>query len=63
MYFGVGGSIPFMCELGEFYPKSEFLVTGVVTPSSNIHAPDENLNLPYCLSLMKCVGTIIKEYK
>lgn len=63
MYFGVGGSIPFMPELGTFYPQSEFLVTGVVTPDSNIHAPDENLNLPYCLKLMKCVGTVISLYQ
>lgn len=63
MFLGVGGSIPFMPELGDFYPDSEFLVTGVVTAESNIHAPDENLSLSYCKKLMLTIGNIIIDYQ
>ena len=45
LFFGIGGSIDLMYGLGNLYPESEFLVSGVVTPESNIHAPDENLDL------------------
>lgn len=63
MNLGVGGSIPFIAELGDFYPNSEFLVTGVVTNGSNIHAPDENLNLPYCKNLLVTIANIVIDYK
>lgn len=35
----------------------------MVTPESNIHAPDENLSLSYCWKLMMCVGTVVAEYQ
>ncbi|MBX3311947.1 MAG: M20/M25/M40 family metallo-hydrolase [Microbacteriaceae bacterium] len=42
---GVGGSIPFIAELKETYPKAEVLVTGVEDPQSMAHSPNESLHL------------------
>ena len=47
IFLGVGGSIPFMGKFLSLYPKSQFFITGMVTPSSNIHVPDENLLIEY----------------
>ena len=35
MYQGIGGSIPFMTMLGERFPTTQFLITGVMGPGSN----------------------------
>jgi acetylornithine deacetylase/succinyl-diaminopimelate desuccinylase-like protein len=42
---GVGGSIPFVADLVEQFPKAEILVTGVEDPDSRAHAPNESLHL------------------
>ncbi len=43
MFMGTGGSIPFMGMLGERFPRTQFLVTGVLGPHSNAHGPNEFL--------------------
>ena len=40
---GEGGSIPFMAMLGKKFPKTQFVVTGVLGPHSNAHGPNEFL--------------------
>ncbi len=52
LYYGVGGSIPFVNEFMEIFPKSQFIVTGVGGPGSNFHAPDEFLELNYLKKLI-----------
>jgi acetylornithine deacetylase/succinyl-diaminopimelate desuccinylase-like protein len=42
---GIGGSIPFIAELAEVYPKAAVLVTGVEDPDTRAHGPDESLHL------------------
>jgi acetylornithine deacetylase/succinyl-diaminopimelate desuccinylase-like protein len=42
---GIGGSIPFIAELAEVYPKATVLVTGVEDPDSRAHGPNESLHL------------------
>jgi len=42
---GIGGSIPFIAELEELYPKAQILVTGVEDPDSRAHSPNESLEL------------------
>ncbi|WP_166872395.1 dipeptidase [Salinibacterium sp. ZJ450] len=42
---GVGGSIPFIADLVEMFPKAQILVTGVEDPDSRAHAPNESLHL------------------
>jgi acetylornithine deacetylase/succinyl-diaminopimelate desuccinylase-like protein len=51
----VGGSIPFMNELAKFYPNAKFLVTGVDGPNSNMHAPDECLDIPFLKKFLCCL--------
>ncbi|MGN6272972.1 MAG: dipeptidase [Protaetiibacter sp.] len=43
---GVGGSIPFIAELAERFPKAQILVTGVEDPDSRAHSPNESLHIP-----------------
>jgi hypothetical protein len=43
MYTGEGGSIPFMGMLGDMFPQTQFVITGVLGPSSNAHGPNEFL--------------------
>ena len=42
---GTGGSIPFLFDFAELFPKAEILVTGVDDPESGPHGPDEGLHL------------------
>jgi acetylornithine deacetylase/succinyl-diaminopimelate desuccinylase-like protein len=42
---GIGGSIPFIAELVEFYPEATVLVTGVEDPDSRAHGANESLHL------------------
>ena len=42
---GSGGSIPFLFDFAELFPKAEILVTGVDDPQSGPHGPDEGLHL------------------
>jgi acetylornithine deacetylase/succinyl-diaminopimelate desuccinylase-like protein len=42
---GAGGTIPFLFDLAELFPKAEIMVTGVEDPRSGAHGPDESLDL------------------
>ena len=42
---GVGGSIPFVAAFEEAYPEASILLTGVMDPTSQIHAPNESQSL------------------
>lgn len=42
---GIGGSIPFIADLTEVYPKAQILVTGVEDPDSRPHSPNESVDL------------------
>jgi len=42
---GVGGSIPFIAEFLESYPKASVLVTGVEDPDTRAHGANEGLHL------------------
>ncbi len=45
VHMGVGGSIPFITELGRAYPAATVLVTGVEDPDTRAHGGDESLHL------------------
>jgi acetylornithine deacetylase/succinyl-diaminopimelate desuccinylase-like protein len=45
-YMGEGGTIPFMGMLGEKFPSTQFVITGVLGPHSNAHGPNEFLHIP-----------------
>ena len=59
---GVGGSIPFMALLGQAYPQAQFLVTGAAGADSNMHVPDESLNLNYVVKLTDALARILHAH-
>jgi acetylornithine deacetylase/succinyl-diaminopimelate desuccinylase-like protein len=62
MYLGTGGSIPFIGMLGERFPATQFLVTGVLGPHANAHGPNEFLHLGYAEQLTVCVAQVIADH-
>jgi acetylornithine deacetylase/succinyl-diaminopimelate desuccinylase-like protein len=61
-YMGEGGTIPFMAMLGERFPKSQFLITGVLGPHANAHGPNEFLHIPTAKRLTSCVANVIADH-
>jgi acetylornithine deacetylase/succinyl-diaminopimelate desuccinylase-like protein len=62
MYLGTGGSIPFIGLLGERFPGTQFLVTGVLGPQANAHGPNEFLHLDCAKQLTVCVAKVIADH-
>jgi acetylornithine deacetylase/succinyl-diaminopimelate desuccinylase-like protein len=62
MSMGEGGSIPFMAMLGERYSEAQFLITGVLGPSSNAHGPNEFLHVPTGKKLTSCIARVIADH-
>jgi acetylornithine deacetylase/succinyl-diaminopimelate desuccinylase-like protein len=62
MAMGVGGTIPFMAMLGERFPSTQFLVTGVLGPHSNAHGPNEFLHIDYAKRLTAAVAQVIARH-
>jgi acetylornithine deacetylase/succinyl-diaminopimelate desuccinylase-like protein len=62
MYLGTGGSIPFIGMLGERFPETQFLVTGVLGPHSNAHGPNEFLHLDCAEKLTVCVAKVVADH-
>ena len=62
IYYGEGGSIPFINDLATLFPKSQFIVTGTLGPESNAHGPNEMLNLPYMKKLILSLTKVLAEY-
>ncbi len=61
-FIAEGGSIPFICEIQEMFPKSEMIVTGLLGPESNAHGPNENCDLVYLDKLVKTLGRVLVLY-
>jgi acetylornithine deacetylase/succinyl-diaminopimelate desuccinylase-like protein len=59
VFMGEGVSIPFMGMLGARFPRSHFLVTGVLGPQSNAHGPNEFLHLPAVRRLTCAVADVM----
>jgi acetylornithine deacetylase/succinyl-diaminopimelate desuccinylase-like protein len=62
MSMGVGGTIPFMAMLGERFPSTQFLVTGVLGPHSNAHGPNEFLHIEYAKRLTASVAQVMARH-
>jgi len=62
VYFGGGGSIPFLRMLGERFAETQFLVTGVLGPHSNAHGPNEFLHIAYATRLTECVSLVLADH-
>jgi acetylornithine deacetylase/succinyl-diaminopimelate desuccinylase-like protein len=61
-HMGEGGTIPFMGMLGAKFPKTQFVVTGVLGPHSNAHGPNEFLDIPMAKKVTMCVAKIIADH-
>jgi len=59
--YGMGGSIPFLCELERMYPNTFILALGLIGPNANAHAPNECINLPFAKKLTKALSHLIAE--
>ena len=62
VYMGEGGTIPFMGMLGEKFPESQFLITGVLGPGSNAHGPNEFLDIPTGRKVTCCVAGVLQDH-
>jgi acetylornithine deacetylase/succinyl-diaminopimelate desuccinylase-like protein len=62
MFMGTGGSIPFMGMLGERFPRTQFLVTGVLGPHSNAHGPNEFLDIETARRVTACTADVIAAH-
>lgn len=62
-YMGEGGSIPFMAMLGARFPRTQFLLTGVLGPQSNAHGPDEFLHIPTVKRLSGVIAHVIADHR
>jgi acetylornithine deacetylase/succinyl-diaminopimelate desuccinylase-like protein len=61
-YMGEGGTIPFMGMLGEKFPNTQFVITGVLGPHSNAHGPNEFLHLPTGKRVTMAVAHLIAAH-
>eukprot|EP00826_Nyctotherus_ovalis_P002262 TRINITY_DN10437_c0_g1_i5.p1 TRINITY_DN10437_c0_g1~~TRINITY_DN10437_c0_g1_i5.p1 ORF type:complete len:472 (-),score=168.49 TRINITY_DN10437_c0_g1_i5:63-1478(-) len=62
IYYGEGGSIPFLSSLATQFPKSQFFISGVLGPESNAHGANEMLELSYTKKLICSVAYIIAKF-
>jgi acetylornithine deacetylase/succinyl-diaminopimelate desuccinylase-like protein len=64
VYMGEGGTIPFMGMLGDKFPNAQFMITGVLGPSSNAHGPNEFLHIEMGKKVTACVSHVLfKHYQ
>ena len=63
VYYGCGGSIPFMEVFAGHFPDANFLLTGVGFVDSNAHSANENLRLDYCRKLTTCISIFLSKIK
>jgi acetylornithine deacetylase/succinyl-diaminopimelate desuccinylase-like protein len=61
-FMGEGGSIPFMAMLGRKFPKTQFVVTGVLGPHSNAHGPNEFLHIPTAKKVSACIADVLADH-
>jgi acetylornithine deacetylase/succinyl-diaminopimelate desuccinylase-like protein len=59
---GIGGSVPFMGLLGERYPQAQFVVTGALGADSNMHVPDEWLNVAFAAQVTEAIAHILDAH-
>ena len=60
-FIGEGGPIPFMGMLAAKFPRTQFVVTGVLGPHSNAHGPNEFLHIPMVKKISACIASILAD--
>jgi len=61
LMFGEGGTIPFIKSLGDYFPKCDLLVLGILGPGSNAHSVNESLHIPFCKKITTIVTHVITD--
>jgi acetylornithine deacetylase/succinyl-diaminopimelate desuccinylase-like protein len=61
-YTGEGGSIPFMAMLGERFPQTQFVITGILGPHSNAHGPNEFLHIPTAKRVTAAMAHVLADH-
>lgn len=61
-HMGEGGTIPFMAMLGEKFPNTQFVITGVLGPHSNAHGPNEFLHIPTGKRVTSVVASLLAAH-
>ncbi|HEX3483732.1 MAG TPA: hypothetical protein VHT51_01645, partial [Micropepsaceae bacterium] len=61
-YMGEGGTIPFMGMLGEKFPETQFVITGVLGPQSNAHGPNEFLHIPTGKRISEVIARVLADH-
>jgi acetylornithine deacetylase/succinyl-diaminopimelate desuccinylase-like protein len=61
-FMGEGGTIPFMAMLGEKFPATQFVITGVLGPASNAHGPNEFLHIPTGKRVSQTVAMVLADH-
>lgn len=59
VFLGQGGSIPIINTFEELFPNGAFILTGVLGPQSNAHAPNESLDIEYTKKLSAVIADAI----
>jgi len=60
-FVGEGGTIPFLADLQQGFPRTPFVVTGVLGPHSNAHGPNESLHIPTGKAVTHAVAALLQE--
>jgi hypothetical protein len=48
--------------LGRTYPRAQFVVTGALGADSNMHVPDEWLNVPFAQQVTEAIAHIVDAH-
>ena len=51
-----------MAMLNAKFPKSQFVVAGLLGPGSNAHGPNESMHIPYFKRLVASLGIILAKH-
>jgi len=57
----MGGSIPFIAQLANEFPKAIYLVTGAAQANCGEHCPNENLDIAYTKKFVTALSLIVGE--
>lgn len=58
---GIGASIPFIGMMARAYPNADQLVTGILSPASNAHGPNENLHIPTVKNITEWLALFLQN--
>jgi acetylornithine deacetylase/succinyl-diaminopimelate desuccinylase-like protein len=61
VFTGQGGSISVIADFEKTFPNSTIVLTGILGPDSNAHAPNESLDIQYTKQLTEVISIYLKS--